>query len=103
MTDNRDALKQARVFTHKEEYLGIPSKIFYNIIGLSTGLGIAFKSPIIGLLFLFLLAVPMNRIHKDDPFALKIWMRGFFRRCDRWSAGHSESRKINILSNEEEL
>ncbi len=99
--ENQNALKQAKVFTQKEQYFGIPSKVCYNVVALSVGLGVAFKSPLVGLLFLFLLVIPLYHIHKNDPFALTVWKRGLFRRYGRWCAGRSDSREIKIIKREE--
>lgn len=99
--EKQNAFKQAKVFTQKEQYFGIPSKVCYNVVAFAVGLGVAFKSPLIGLLFLGLLAAPLYHIHKDDPFALTVWKRGLFRQYGRWCAGRSDSRKIKIIERED--
>jgi hypothetical protein len=102
--EEKEAFKQAKVFTQKEEYWGIPSKIVYNVFALSIGLMVAFRSIsgiVLGLIMLTLLIVPLYHIHKDDPFALVVWKRCMLRKHNRWCAGRAEKRKIKYLDREE--
>ena len=95
--DQKQAFKQVKVLTSRDEYFGIPSKIFYNIIAFSIGLGVLLRSPLVSIIFLVILGLPAYHIHRNDPFALKIWVRAITRRYGRWCAGRAERRSIIIL------
>lgn len=99
--EHKQAFKQVKVLTQKDEYFGIPSKIFYNIVAFSIGLGVILHSPLVGLIFLALLGIPAYRIHRHDPFALQIWISAVNRRCGRWCAGCAERRKLYIITRED--
>lgn len=104
--EEKEAFKQAKVFTQKEEYWGIPSKVVYNVGALSIGLIVAFRSllgVILGITMCFLMIVPLYHIHKDDPFALTVWVRCMRRRHNRWCAGRAENRNVKIIKREELL
>ncbi len=101
---DNEAFKQSKVFVQREEYFGIPSKVFYNVFALSVGLMVAFRSiygVFVGLIMFFLLIVPLYHAHKKDPFALVVWKKCLFRGHNRWCAGRSEKRVVNILTKEE--
>ena len=99
--DHKEALKNVRVFTGREDYFGIPSKIFFNIVAFSVGLGVILKSLWVGVLFLTLLGYPAYHIHRRDPQALFVWYRAWRRPHALWVAGVFEKREIVILSKEE--
>lgn len=102
-SEEQEAFKQAKVFTQSEEYFGIPSKVFYNVIAISVVFIIAFKSlygVIVSIIMFLLMVVPLYHLYQDDPAALKIWQRGLFRKYDRWCAGRADVRKINYLKKE---
>ncbi len=104
INEEKEAFRQAKVFTQKEEYFGIPSKVFYNVVALSVGIMVAFRSTYglcVSVIMFFLLIVPLYHIHKNDPFALVVWKKCLFRKHNRWCAGRSEKRVVNILSKEE--
>jgi type IV secretory pathway VirB3-like protein len=98
--DQKQAFKQVKVLTAQDEFFGIPSKVFYNVIAFSIGLGVLLRSPLVSLIFLFVLGMPAYHIHKNDPFALQIWIRAVTRRYGRWCAGRGERRSLIILSKE---
>ena len=98
--DQKQGFKQVKVFTARDDYFGIPSKIFYNVIAFSIGLGVLLRSPPVSIIFLFVLGVPAYHIHKNDPIALKIWIRAITRRYGRWCAGRAERRSIVIFKKE---
>ena len=98
--DQRQAFKQVKVLTAKDEFFGIPSKVFYNVIAFSIGLGVLLRSPLVSIIFLFVLGIPAFHIHKNDPFALQIWVRAVTRRYGRWCAGRAEPRSLIILNQE---
>jgi hypothetical protein len=95
--EQRQAFKQVKVLTKKDDYFGIPSKIFYNIVAFSIGLGAILHSPLVGLVFLAVLGIPAYHIHRNDPFALQVWIRAVSRRYGRWCAGRGERRKLYII------
>lgn len=98
--DQKQAFKQVKVLTARDEFFGIPSKVFYNVIAFSIGLGVLLHSPLVSLIFLFVLGIPAYHIHKNDPFALQIWIRAATRPYGRWCAGRSEKRSLIILTRE---
>ena len=99
--EQKQAFKQVKVLTTRDEYFGIPSNIFYNIIAFSVGLGVLLRSPVTAIIFLLVLGVPAYHIHKNDPFAFKIWIRAITRRYGRWCAGCAERRSVTILKKED--
>jgi hypothetical protein len=98
--DQQQAFKQVKVLTARDEFFGIPSKVFYNVIAFSIGLGILLRSPVVTVVFLFVLGIPAYHIHKNDPFALQIWIRAVTRRYGRWCAGRAERRSLIVLNKE---
>ncbi|MBL0319168.1 MAG: VirB3 family type IV secretion system protein [Alphaproteobacteria bacterium] len=66
--------KNIRAFTRTDVILGLPSMVFVTGISLSLGLGVALHWYVS--LFILLAYFPvMFTIHKDDPQALKLWIR----------------------------
>lgn len=98
--DQKQAFKQVKVLTTKDEFFGIPSKVFYNVIAFSIGLGVIVRSPIVSIIFFIVLGIPVYHIHKNDPFALQIWVRAATRRYNRWCAGRSGRRSLIIIEKE---
>ena len=100
-TDQREALKQVKAFTFKREYCGhIPSDVFYAVVAMSVSVGAALGSPLMAAVYLISLGVPMYFIHKNDPFALKIWIRAMKRRHTRWCSGVAVARELIIFDKE---
>lgn len=99
--EQKQAFQQVKVFTKREQYFGIPSRIFFNVVGFSIGLGALLNSPVTAIVFLTVLGGPMYKIHKKDPQALEIWFRALSRPYNRWCAGRSDSRKLYILTKED--
>jgi hypothetical protein len=60
------------------------------------------RSPLVSIIFLFVLGIPAFHIHKNDPFALQIWIRAATRRYGRWCAGRAERRSLIVLNKEAE-
>ena len=98
--NQKQAFKQVKVLTSKDEFFGIPSKVFYNVVAFSIGLGVLIRSPLVSIVFLFVLGIPAYQIHKNDPFALQIWIRAVTRRYGRWCAGRAGRRSLVILEKE---
>ena len=96
----KQAFKQVKVLTSRDEFFGIPSKVFYNVVAISIGLGVLLRSPIVSIVFLGVLGIPAYHIHKNDPFALQIWVRAVTRRYSRWCAGRAERRSLVIIQKE---
>ena len=95
--EQKQAFKQVKVLTKKDEFFGIPSRVFCNIVGFSIGLGVILHSPLVGLIFLAVLGIPAYQMHRNNPFALQVWIRDVSRRYGRWCAGRAEPRKLYIL------
>lgn len=99
--EQQRAFEQVKAFAAKSEYFGIPADLFYGIIALAVTIGAALRSPLMALVIFLFLAVPMYRIHREDPFALKVWIRSVQRRHQRWCAGRSTKRELVIIQREE--
>ena len=100
--EENKALKDYDVLTTKEEYLGIPTKLFISIIALSVIVGFAARSVPIGLFLLLVMGIPTYRAHQKDPQAYYIFLRVLWRPADRWCAGQKKNnnRRIYILRKE---
>ena len=99
--EQKQAFKQVKVLTKKDDYFGIPSRLFYNIVAVAIGLAVMLHSPLVGVLFLAVLGIPAYRIHRHDPFALQVWLGAVNRRCHRWCAGWAEHRQLYIIQRED--
>lgn len=99
--DQEKALRQVKAFATKSDHFGIPSDIFYAIIGFSILAGSALRSPLMIIVFLLFFGVPAYNIHKEDPHALKVWIKAVKRWNSYWCAGKSRSRKYVVLEKEE--
>ena len=100
--EQQQALKQVKAFAAKSEYFGIPADIVYAIIGVSLGIGAAIRSPLMIVVLMLFFGIPAYRIHRDDPFALKVWLAAVKRRHDYWCAGYCRKRELVIIKREEE-
>ena len=100
-TEQHQALKQVKAFTAKSEYFGIPADVVYAIVGIALGIGAALRSPLMILVLMLFFGIPAYRIHRADPFALKVWIAAARRRHDYWQGGRSGKRKLVIIQREE--
>jgi type IV secretory pathway VirB3-like protein len=88
-TDARNALKNRGVFTRKKEHFGIPAQMFF--AGIALSVGIAVTVAWWGGLLLALIFFPtMYHIHKEDPAATEVWLRGLKRKNTHWVPGWPE-------------
>ena len=99
--EQEQALKQVKAFSTKTEYFGIPADIVFGIVGFSVVIGAALHSPLMILVFLCFLGIPSYRIHRNDPFALKVWVKALQRRHNRWCAGRSTPRELIIMKEDQ--
>jgi hypothetical protein len=65
-------------------------------------IGATIRSPLRIVIFLLFFGVPAYRIHRHDPFALKVWVQAIKRRHNRWCAGCAAPRELIIIEKEEE-
>jgi hypothetical protein len=98
---HKQALQQVKAFATKSEYFGIPADIVYAIGGVSVGVGAALHSLLVIAVFLLFFGVPAYRIHRADPFALKVWVAALKRRRQYWCAGQAAKRELVIITREE--
>ena len=96
-TEEQKGFKQVAILSSREEYLGIPTKLFVSILIFSVGIGLAVRSLIVTVVFLLLLGYPAYQCHKKDPHAYFIWRRAAIRKHTRWCAGRSRNRKMIVL------
>ncbi len=76
-----------RAFTRTDVIMGLPSMVFVTGISISLGLGVALHWYVS--LFIVLAYFPvMFTIHKDDPQALKLWIRTLSRRDYIFRSGY---------------
>ena len=95
--EQNKGFKQVAILSSREEYLGIPTKLFVSILIFSVGIGLAMRSLIVAIIFLLLLGCPAYQCHKKDPHAYFVWRRAAIRKHTRWCAGRSRNRKLYIL------
>ena len=95
--EQNKGFKQVAILSSREEYFGIPTKLFVSILVFSAGTGLAMRSWIVVIIFLLLLGYPVYQCHKKDPHAYFIWRRAATRKHTRWCAGRSRNRKLYIL------
>jgi len=94
-SDKREGLKNRGVFTRQKEHFGIPSKMF--VAGVALCLGIAVTVKWWGGLLLALVYFPvMYEIHKEDPAAADVWLRGLKRKHNHWVPGWPERVDIKF-------
>lgn len=97
-TDEQNkGFKQVAILSSREEYFGIPTKLFVSILIFSVGIGLALRSLIVATIFLLLLGCPAYQCHKKDPHAYFVWRRAAIRKHTRWCAGRSRNRKLYVL------
>jgi type IV secretory pathway VirB3-like protein len=99
--EQEQSLKQVKAFTAKTEYFGIPADIVFGIVGFSVLIGATIRSPLMIIVFLLFFGFPAYKIHRHDPYALKVWVKALQRRHNRWCAGRSTPRELIILKEEE--
>ena len=99
--DQNKGFKQVAILSSREEYFGIPTKLFVSILIFSVGIGLAMRSLIVTIILLLLLGYPAYQCHKKDPHAYFIWRRAATRKHTRWCAGRSRNRKLYILQRRE--
>ena len=99
--EQEQALKQIKAFSAKTEYFGIPADIVFAIVGFSMMVGAALHSPLMIVVFLCFLGIPAYHMHRNDPFALKVWVKALQRRHHRWCAGCAAPRELIIMKEEE--
>lgn len=99
--EQQQAFKQVKAFVAKADFWGIPADLFYAIVGGSVVIGATVRSPLLIVTFLLFFGIPAYRIHKEDPHALKIWIKAAKNRTNRWCAGRSTKRTLTILQKEE--
>ena len=95
--EQNKGFKQVAILSSREEYFGIPIKLFVSVLVFSIGIGLAMRSLVVIIIFLLLLGYPAYQCHKKDPHAYFIWRRAAIRKHTRWCAGQSRNRKLYIL------
>ena len=94
--ENR-AFRDYDVLTAKEDYMGIPTKLFVSIVSLSVIVGFASKSLPVFLIMILGMGIPAYRSHQKDPQAWHILLRVLTRASDRWCAGQKNNNKRKLI------
>lgn len=99
-------LKNKAVFTQRDMLFGIPTRVALAAFLLALFVGFVFIrylpttiGVLVSILFLFLILVPVYFVHKEDPEAYIVWLRGLFA-PSRLSASKSVRRRMLLLSSE---
>ena len=95
-SDFKQAAKEARIITRKTEYLGIPSRIVFNVLFFAVAVGAATRMLWFSVVFAAVVMVPMYFIHRGDPHGLEVWARALFRKHGSFAAGRAEPVNLEI-------
>ncbi|WAH62221.1 hypothetical protein LZ023_40805 (plasmid) [Pseudomonas silvicola] len=101
-------LENKAVFTHRDQKLGIPSKVFFGTLFLSifaTFVFVKYLPTLLGLLVsaavTLIILIPAYLVHKDDPDAYIVWLRGLFAPA-RLTTVRSTRRRVLVLEPQED-
>lgn len=92
----KQAVKEARVITRKSAYLGVPSRVVFNVVFFAVAVGAATRILWFAAVFAAVVLIPMYLIHREDPHALEVWVRALFRKHSAFAAGRAEAFSLEI-------